>query len=121
MRVGSEEVQFAARTRPIDGVNIITKRCVNSLVGTQLHRVLARYGCHRLVLAGIAADHLVESTARCAADYGYRAVVLSDCCASATGGLNEYPVARILRTYAGVVASDESMGLSATMSFREER
>lgn len=58
---------------------IVTKHRYSAFVSTDLDMVLRCTGVKTIVLAGVATNSCVESTARDAFMLGYRAIVLSDC------------------------------------------
>lgn len=87
---------------PKDGEPVVDKGCVSPFVGTHLPQLLTRLGPGELVLAGVATNHVVESTARHAADTGHPVVVLEDACASFDEAMHEFSVKRILPAYARV-------------------
>lgn len=97
--------KICAEVAPEEGEIVITKGCVNPFVGTHLAQTLLRLGPTELVLGGVQTNHVVESTARFAADTGYKVVVLEDLCAGATAELHDFAITRILPAYATVMKS----------------
>ena len=95
---------------PTDEELVVTKGCVNPFVGTNLAQKLNAIPHTELVLGGVATNHVVESTARFAADSGHRVVILEDLCASFTRELHEFAVEKILPSYARVTTSTEYLG-----------
>ena len=93
--------------RPEDPV--IVKGCVNPFVGTHLTELLHRLRPDELVLGGVATNHVVESTARYAADSGYRVVVLEDLCASFSEAAHKASVEFNLPMYARLQSAAEYM------------
>ena len=71
---GSELVPDLVR----DGDHVVVKRTIGGFQDTGLHAVLSGLGVRTLVLAGIATNLGVESTARAAADLGYDLVFAED-------------------------------------------
>jgi nicotinamidase-related amidase len=61
---------------------VLTHPRVSCFHGTQLDVVLRAAGIDTVVLTGIATNMAVESTARAAADLGYRTLVVSDACST---------------------------------------
>jgi len=57
---------------------VITKRQWGAFYGTELEQRLRRRGIHTIVMAGIATNFGVESTARAAFDMGYELVFAED-------------------------------------------
>ncbi|MFB7277490.1 isochorismatase family protein [Streptomyces hydrogenans] len=60
------------------GEPVVVKRTIGGFQDTGLHEVLTGLGVRTLVLAGIATNLGVESTARAAADHGYDLVFAED-------------------------------------------
>jgi nicotinamidase-related amidase len=59
------------------------------------------------VLAGIATDVAVESTARAAADLGYRTIVVSDACTADTDEAHDRSLEVIRRWFGETPTADE--------------
>ena len=104
------ETAICRELAPRAGEPVITKGCVNPFVGTRLAQLLISQGSRQLVLGGVATNHVVESTARLAADLGYEVVVLDDLCASFTAELHEFSAREILPGYGKVTTSQEYFG-----------
>lgn len=95
---------ICAEVAPAPGEPVVDKGCVNPFVGTALTQILNRLAPSELVLGGVATNHVVESTARYAADCGYPVVVLEDACASFTPELHAFSIEQILPAYARVTS-----------------
>ena len=67
----------------------VTKHQWGAFHGTELDLQLRRRGIRTIVLAGIATNFGVESTARFAWEYGYQVVVLEDLCSSFSAELHK--------------------------------
>jgi nicotinamidase-related amidase len=93
---GSPEATICREVQPRPGEPVVDKGCVNPFVGTRLHQLLVAARVDHLVLGGVATHQVVESTARIAADSGYRVTVLEDLCAAATQDLHDFSVTKIL-------------------------
>jgi nicotinamidase-related amidase len=61
---------------------VLTHHRVSCFHGTELDVVLRGAGIDTVVVAGVATNLAVESTARAGADLGYRTVVVSDACST---------------------------------------
>jgi nicotinamidase-related amidase len=75
---------------------VITKRQWSAFHGTELDLQLRRRGISSIVLAGIATNFGVESTARDAWQHGYELVVAEDACTSMGAGMHEFSMERVL-------------------------
>ncbi|MFE1925279.1 isochorismatase family protein [Streptomyces asoensis] len=85
---GSALVQGLRR----DGDVEIVKRTIGAFQGTGLDDLLRERGVTTLVLAGIATNLGVESTARAAGDLGYALVFVEDAMSALTGAEHEASV-----------------------------
>jgi biuret amidohydrolase len=61
---------------------VLTHHRVSCFHGTELDVVLRGAGIDTVILAGVATNRAVESTARASADLGYRTLVVSDACST---------------------------------------
>jgi nicotinamidase-related amidase len=75
---------------------VITKRQWGAFYGTELDLQLRRRGIETIVLAGIATNFGVESTARAAWEHGYRLTVVADLCSSMSAELHAFSIEHIL-------------------------
>jgi nicotinamidase-related amidase len=91
---------------PLTTEPVVSKRSVNALVGTELHRLLTLYHIDALVLAGIATNFVVEGTARDAADLGYNVFVLSDASETHSDEWQQFSL-EIIATLGTVISVDE--------------
>jgi nicotinamidase-related amidase len=113
---GSAEAEICAELAPADGEPVITKPCVNPFIGTELGPLLGRLGARRLVLGGVATNHVVESTARHAADSGYSVVIAEDLCAGPSEDMHRFSVEKILPSYGTVLTGPQ---ISADLTNRQ--
>jgi len=93
---------------------LIHKRGVSAFNGTELQRYLTVRRLSTLLLAGVATNWAVESTARDAADLGYRVITLLDCCASFSGEMHEFSADRILPLLGAVTTVAELKAAPST-------
>jgi biuret amidohydrolase len=105
----AEETQIVPALKPLADEPVIAKGCVNPFVGTYLREFLTLRGIRHLILAGVATNHVVESTARYAADIGYEVTVVEDLCASQSQELHEFSIEQILPNYANVRSAADLM------------
>lgn len=90
-----------------DGDIVIRKRNWGAFHGTELDVILSRRGINAIVLAGIATNFGVESTARQAWERNYAVVVAEDGCTSATAELHAMSITGVLPRIARVRQSTE--------------
>jgi nicotinamidase-related amidase len=77
---GTPAVEVINEVAPRPDEPVIRGQAANGFDGTSLGTILRVAGVDTLVLAGIATDVAVESTARAASDLQYRTIVVSDAC-----------------------------------------
>ena len=77
--IGSE---IHENVTPIPGELVIIKHFPNSFRSTTLHETLIERKIDTLVIVGMMTHMCIDTTVRAAFDYGYKCVLLSDCCAS---------------------------------------
>jgi nicotinamidase-related amidase len=90
-----------------DGDIAIRKRQWGAFTGTDLDLQLRRRGISTIVLAGIATNFGVESTARHAWELGYDIVIAEDATTSRAAELHDFAIAHILPQIARIRRSDE--------------
>ena len=83
---------------------VVVKHTVGAFQDTDLHARLKKGGADTLVLAGIATNMGVESTARAAADLGYRLVFARDAMSGLTAAEHEAAVTLDFPRFGTVVA-----------------
>ena len=100
---GSDLVEGVA----LGGDIVIVKRTVGAFQGTELHERLRALGVDTLVMAGIATNMGVESTARAAADLGYRLVFVEDAMSGLTAAEHQSSVTLDFPRFGTVVTAAE--------------
>lgn len=86
---------------------VVLKHHWGAFIGTDLDLQLRRRGVRTIVLAGIATNFGVESTARSAWEFGYDVVVVEDACASRSAELHAFAIEHILPQIARVVTVED--------------
>lgn len=89
-----------------DGDIVVLKHHWGAFTGTDLDLQLRRRGVRTVVIAGIATNFGVESTARSAWELSYDVVVVEDACTSRSAELHDFAVANILPQIARLVSAD---------------
>ena len=85
----------------------ILKRHWGAFTGTELDLQLRRRGVDTIVLAGIATNMGVESTARAGWELGYDMVIVEDACASRSAAMHSFAIEQILPLIARVVKAED--------------
>ena len=86
---GEWGAEFHEGLGPLPGEHVVKHSRVNAFYGSQLEEVLRVLGATRLIMAGVATNSVVETTARHAADVGYEVIVVADACSSGNPALHE--------------------------------
>jgi nicotinamidase-related amidase len=92
---------------------LITKRQWGAFYGTELDLQLRRRGIRTIVLAGVATNFGVESTARQAWEHGYEIVIAKDATTSVAAELHDMSMQHILPRIARLADSDSIKLVSA--------
>ena len=90
-----------------DGDVVVLKHHWGAFTGTDLDLQLRRRGVKTIVLAGIATNFGVESTARSAWELSYNVVIVEDACASRSDEQHQFAVKNILPQIARVVPAED--------------
>ena len=97
---------FLDELAPIGDEVVINKHRVSSFWATPLELTLRNMGVKHVILAGVATDMVVESTARDAHDRDFQVTVLADACVAATDEDHERSLAN-MQKLAAVIHSTE--------------
>ncbi|MCC6260054.1 MAG: cysteine hydrolase [Anaerolineales bacterium] len=120
---GSEGSDIHDAVAHFEGEPIVYKHEVNSFLNTNLLELLKSWGTERVVITGMMSHMCVDSTARAAADLGFKVIVAEDACATRDlefGGTiipaehvhKAYMAA--LEWYGQVMKADEALALLAS-------
>ena len=85
---GSWGAEFFSELAPLPGEAVVTHKRNNPFWQSGLDEVVRATGAHRLYVAGIATNHVVEHGARHASDLGYCVAVVADACNTAQAHLH---------------------------------
>lgn len=103
MQIGTTDTEFCDEVAPQAGEPVFSKGCVNPFPSTGLLATLHSQRIERLVLAGVATNLVVESTARDATDRGFAVQVLEDACASFNMELHGFSRDKTLPLFSDVI------------------
>ncbi len=79
---GTLEYEVLDELRPQEGDLVINKNSISAFTSTNLDQLLKNMNVVGLVFSGMTTNFCVETTARDAADRGYRCVLVDDACAA---------------------------------------
>jgi nicotinamidase-related amidase len=102
--------EFAPEIAALRAGVVIAKRQWGAFYGTELDLQLRRRGIATVVLAGVATNFGVESTAREAWQHNYAVVVAEDACTSLGEDLHRFSIDKILPRIARVRSTAEIVG-----------
>jgi nicotinamidase-related amidase len=86
---GTWGADFAASVAPRGNEVVVFNKATGAFTTSHLGNILSPKGFRTLILAGVATNFVVESTAREGSDLGYEVIVVRDCCASASDEMHE--------------------------------
>lgn len=105
---GTRGAQVLDELAPQEGDVVLPRfTSIDPSHGSELFPVLERLGTEALVVAGVSTNMAVEGTVRAAANRGYNAVVVEDCCASFPEEWHRFSVENILPLLATVAVAEE--------------
>jgi nicotinamidase-related amidase len=79
---GSDGVQIIPTVAPKEGEAVILKNYPNSFLKTGLKELLDKNGIEETVIIGAMSHMCIDATTRAASDFGYKAAVVHDACAT---------------------------------------
>lgn len=104
---GTWGAEIHSSVAPEKGDIVMINKGTSAFIGSGLDYVLRSYRIDTLLLAGVATNFVVESTARDACDRGYEVAVVADCCTSNSEELHQAALNTILPFLATITDSDE--------------
>jgi ureidoacrylate peracid hydrolase len=105
---------YAVKPRP--GEPVVIKHRYSAVPNTELVPLLERLGVESLLLAGVATDTCVESTARDLYFIDYYVTLVSDCCAAFDEADHQAALRRFERDYGATVGSAEVIAAWAALA-----
>ena len=99
---GSFEHDVVSELAPIDDELVIDKNASSPFNGSGVDQLLRNLGIETLVVAGMATDMCVETTARDAADRGYSVIVVEDAVATFFAEHHQAALSALARVYTQV-------------------
>jgi ureidoacrylate peracid hydrolase len=107
-RAGTWGAEFWG-VQPLDDEPMVNKHRYSGFVDTRLHTVLRALERETLIMAGVATNVCVESTARHGCFLDYRIVFLSDCTAAPDGPAAQEATLENMRRHFGVVTTADEV------------
>jgi nicotinamidase-related amidase len=98
-RVGTREHEIRDEVRPEPGDIVINKSSVSAMHSSNLDSVLRANGIECVLFAGVSTNTCVDTTARDAAERGYKAMLVADCCSAAKPEYHEGALVNFQRLF----------------------
>ena len=81
-KAGTDAVQIHEAVAPAPGETVIVKNFPNSFLKTDLKQILDQQGIEEVTVIGAMSHMCIDATTRAASDFGFKATVLHDACAT---------------------------------------
>jgi nicotinamidase-related amidase len=104
---GNREHEILDELRPEPGETVMNKTTAGAFNSTGIDALLRTLGAEYLVLTGISTNSCVETTARDAADRGYRCVLVDDGCGAGREEFHRATLASFRRLFGRVSTTDQ--------------
>ncbi|HUU81687.1 MAG TPA: cysteine hydrolase, partial [Acidobacteriota bacterium] len=108
-RVGTPENNVLEEIKPEPGETVINKTTIGAFSSTNLDSILWTRDLRYLLFTGVSTNMCVESTAREAADRGFRCVLIDDACGASKTEYHEATLVTFQRLFGKVRSSEEVM------------
>ena len=108
-RKGQLEHEIIEEIKPHAGEPVLNKTTVSAFTSTGFDSLLRSMGVDHLVFAGVSTNMCVGTTARDAADRGYRCLLIEDCCGAAQNEYHRAEIVNFQRIFGRVESLDNVM------------
>lgn len=103
---GQREHDILDDIKPLPGELVINKTTPSAFNSSSFEAALRNMGIDTCLFGGVSTNVCVEGTARDAADRGFNALIVSDCCAATRPEFHDMTLRTFPRTYGRVADSD---------------
>lgn len=107
--IGSPDHAILDELAPRDGETVINKTSIGAFASTGLDHLLRSLGKDQLYVVGISSNMCVDSTAREAADRGYKVTLVEDACATTHAHLHDATMTNFQRLFGRVISTREAL------------
>ena len=104
---GSFERQILQEVKPVQGELVVNKISSGAFNSTAIERTLLNVGIDGLVITGVVTHACVETTARDAADRGFKCILVDDACATFGQEIHDATMKAFAIHYGRVATTDE--------------
>lgn len=108
-RKGQLEHEIVEEVKPLPGELVLNKTTVSAFTSTGIDALLRSLGLEYLVFAGVSTNMCVGTTARDAADRGYRCLLIEDCCGAAQNEYHRWEIVNFQRLFGRVDTASNVM------------
>ena len=109
-QVGTFEHQILPELAPIEGELVVNKTNRGAFNSTAIERLLINLGIETIVVCGVSTSSCVETTARDAADRGFKTVIVEDATAELDEPSHEATLRQFAVRWGRVWTTDETLG-----------
>ena len=108
-RKGQLEHEIVDEVKPVKGEPVLNKTTVSAFTSTGIDSLLRSMGIEYVLFAGVSTNMCVGTTARDAADRGYRCLLIEDCCGAPQNEYHRWEIVNFQRLFGRVDSSDNVM------------
>jgi len=108
-RKGQLEHEIVEEVKPLPGEPVLNKTTNGAFASTGIDSLLRSMGIEYLLFAGVSTNMCVGTTARDAADRGYRCLLIEDCCGAAQNEYHRWEIVTFQRLFGRVDSSEAVM------------
>lgn len=117
---GAPSRQILSELAPLEDELVLNKLSKGAFNSTAIDQILRNMGVDGLVLGGVATNACVDTTARDAADRGYKCVLVEDACASPSPDLHDATMLNFQHLFGQVRTTDECLSRLAAWTHGAE-
>lgn len=104
-RKGQLEHEILEEIKPLPGEPVLNKTTIGAFTSTGFDSLLRSMGIECLLFSGVSTNMCVGTTARDAADRGYRCLLIEDCCGAAQNEYHRWEIVNFQRLFGRVANS----------------
>jgi nicotinamidase-related amidase len=108
-RRGQLEHEIVEEVKPQKGEPVLNKTTVSAFTSSGIDSLLRSMGIEYVLFAGVSTNMCVGTTARDAADRGYRCVLIEDCCGAPQNEYHRWETINFQRLFGRVESSEKLM------------
>jgi biuret amidohydrolase len=108
-RRGQLEHEIVEEVKPRPGEPVLNKTTLSAFTSSGIDSLLRAMGVQCVLFAGMSTNMCVGTTARDAADRGYRCLLIEDCCGAAQDEYHRWEIINFQRLFGRVESSENVM------------